>query len=254
MSSRFLQVFIDNASYAVADMMPLVKAHALDLHGMLDFCTQYRRRGIAHLLKSGRADLLWQDLQRSGSAFAAYLERADDSRKIASKASPFFDAVASGDVQTANKIAQSSATAWVPDEEYEDDFLYIRILMSRFCLNAGQDVLGDMLNRYEVLLDGANDPRFVICQAYMEGRPKRFDAALEDLIAVRAEDYASGIEAEDVVEEDWATEGNIFIEGMALVRFAGSLGFQVQKEYLFIPSTVMTPGSMKCDGASWMSP
>ncbi len=253
MSSRFLQVFADNATFVVTGTLPFLQSRRADPSQVRDVCTQYRRRGIARFLQTARPDVLQQDLQRSGTACAAYLGWADETVKVASQAGPFYDAIASGDARTAKTIAELSGTTLKPDYEYEDDFLYTRILMSRFHLGGRRADLEALLKRYELLLDGAEDPRFLICRAFLAERPEEYEAALEQLIAMREDHYARGIEEDAILEEEWATEGKIFVEGLALVRLARTLGFPTQKEYLFIPSIALAQGAIAFDGASWMS-
>lgn len=254
MSSRFLPAFIANASYVVADLMPAVQARTVSFRDILEFCRQYRRRGIARFLESGDTGLLMQDLQRSGAAFAAYLEWADGQSRIASKANAFYDAIASGDAQAAAKIGRLTATTPSPDYEYEDDFLYIRFLMGRFFLNANAAELSASAQRYESVLAGIDDPRYEICQSFLGLRPEQFEAGFEELLSQREERYAAGIDAEEIIEEDWATEGQIFVEGMALLRLARSVAFPVQKEYLFIPSLAFRRASISYASSTWTEP
>jgi hypothetical protein len=251
MSSRYLAVIIENASYVLTRSVPLLLAPNVDRHRALAFCTQYRRRGIALMLQKGGAAGLHRDLQRSGAAYAAFLNRAEEVDKTASKAAPFFDAVACGDFSTARSIADRVAGSVHTDQEYEDDFLYIRWLMGRFVLGWDSAVLAALLTRYEALLDGAADARLLICQAFERSNAALFDSALLTLIEMRADDYARGIEAEQIVEEEWATEGKVFVEAVALARFAASLGFNLESDYMFVPSLALGTKSASFDSSAW---
>jgi len=251
MSSRYLDAVIINASYILTRSVPLMVAPSVDRHRALAFCTQYRRRGIALMLQKGEAAGLHRDLQHSGAAYAAFLKRAEYADKTASKAAPFFDAVACGDLAISRSIAERVASSLHADQEYEDDFLYIRWLMGRFVLGWDSAVLAAMLTRYEALLDGAEDARFLICQSFDKSDPVLFDSALRTLIEMREDDYASSMEAEQIVEENWATEGKVFIEAVALLRFAASLGFDLESDYMFVPSLVLSTQSASFDSGSW---
>ena len=251
MSSRFLPAFINNATYVISDLLPAIIAERATFGEMLEFCQQYRRRGIARFLQTAETNLLQQDLQRSGSAFAAYLAREGGAGNVVSKAAPFFDAVASADTQAAVRISRLSALTPSLDYEYEDDFLYIRILMGRFFLGFDDVELSAMLKRYEELLDGSEDPKYTICESFLKARPEQFGEAFEQLITTRDEHYTAGVEAEEIIEEEWATEGKIFVEGIALVRLAVSAGVPVQKDYLFVPSLAVRAGSVGYASDSW---
>jgi hypothetical protein len=253
-SSRFLTLYIDETSFALAEMTPALRARQANRGQVLELCREYRRRGIAALLLRAEAPALHRDLQRSGTAYAAFLEWATNDSKTVSKAIPFFDAVACGDTAVATLIAERTAAVPSLEEEYEDDFLYYRWLMGRFYLRQDAGLLDAMLNRYETLLDGAEDVRWIICKALQSGDPQKFDAALQTLISQREADYASGIEADELLEEEWATEGYVFVEGIALLRLALQLGFAVQSDYLFIPSQVMRSRASSFDVAAWTNP
>jgi hypothetical protein len=254
MSSRFLPVFADNATFVATHTLPLLHSRAVGFAAVTDFCTQYRRRGIARFLQSADAALLQQDLQRSGAAFAAYLSWTDPSVVLAGRSAPFFDAAACSDVRAARTIAQRTPVTHKPEYEYEDDFLYMRILMDRFALGRNAADLEPLIGRYEAVLEGAEDARFLICRAFLLRDPQLFDAALERIIAERDDRYSRGIRDETILEEEWATDGKIFVEGLALVRFARALDFPVQTDYLFIPSLAIRPATVTFDAASWTTP
>lgn len=254
MSSRFLPVVIENALFALPPLVSQVQSGRATLGRALDFCTGYRRCGIAELLLRGHVGTFHQNLQCSGSAFAAFLERARVEDRTASKCAPFFDAVASGDFDCAGRIAKLAANTVHNDFEYEDDFLYMRILFGVFFLPTASSDLAAMLKRYETLLDGAEDSRFTICKSLIAGDAMLFEAALDDLIATREDDYTAGIDADNILEEEWSTEGKVFVEGLALVRLASLRHFETQNNFLFIPSIAVAQQAPSFDANLWMNP
>ncbi len=249
-------------------LLPLIAANALvDLHGgladvmerrisferMLTFCRNYRRRGICHFFLQGRPTGLLQDLQRSAAAFAHYLTGAPDSDKATGKFAPFFDAIACGDVGTAARISNVSRRDWNRDEEYEEDFLYVAFLMGRLFPDRERAAAG-ILAEYERVLDGAEDARFTICRSLLTSSGKDFEEGLQALLVDRREYYRDGIKREDILEEEWATEGQLFVEGVALVRLAMTAGLDVQRNFLFIPSLVFKESLSAYGEASWQTP
>lgn len=254
MSSRLLPIIVENASFVLTGVAPKLRARNAERDRVLAYCTQYRRRGIALMLQKGDAAALHRDLQRSGTAYAEFLQWAKDADRTASKAVPFFDAIACGDNAAAASIAAHTAGSVHADEEYEDDFLYFRWLMGRFALGRDGLALAPLLTRYEAILDGAEDARFRICQALDKGDAVLFAASLCALIETRADDYLSGIEADQIVEEEWATEGKVCVEAIALIRFATGLGFELESDYKFVPSLAVATRADSFDARAWSAP
>ena len=53
------------------------------------------------------------------------------------------------------------------------------------------------------------------------------------------------------MEEEWATDGQVFVEGIALVKLARNLGLDTQAEYLFVPSLVLDRDAENPSPDSW---
>jgi hypothetical protein len=124
----------------------------------------------------------------------------------------------------------------VNDWEYEEDFLYMRLLQHL----PASGVAGAEL---KVILAPASRPgaRRSVAEVEMQpspGRwrqPKGFVSALEDLISQREQVYAEGMANEVLIEEDWATEGYVFVEGLALLRLAALRGHPLEHlSFLFV--------------------
>jgi hypothetical protein len=253
-SSRFLPAIIDDKSDVLALSVPLLRSGALSDDRVLAVCTGFRRRGIARFLLSAQAADLKLDMIRSGTAFAAHLQRASGHAIPTSKCEPWFDAVAAADWVTASTIAQHCAPAHMVDLEYEEDFLYMCFLQALATEGADMDALSNMVRRQQVLADDAPPPRLLICQALMGRHADNLTEALEDLIAQRQASYAEGLESDALIEEDWATEGQVFIEGLALLQLAVRLGIRTTESFLFVPDVVLSSPALPADPTAWTRP
>lgn len=254
MTSAMLPIIRANAEYDLKNVSPFVirgnmKKKFIDL-----MCRAYRTKGICSFLLEGSTQQLHMNLQKSGAAFLHYLMRAQDAEKITSRAKPFFDAVASGDFGNDRDIATYSRGTWNQAEEYEDDFLYVFFLIKKFFLNADEEECGGLIDDFERVVEGADSLRLDVCKAYSDQDEQSFDEALNSLILEHQDYYQGGFERDEILEEDWATEGQIFIEGLALVRLAERLGFYVQKDYLLVPSLARMEVKIAFGQDTWINP
>jgi hypothetical protein len=254
MGSRVLSMIRANAAFDLDGTLPLVVNGEANLDRVHVFCRNFRRRGICSLFLEGLPQLLHTDLQRSGSAFLHVLRSAPEADKITSSAGPFYDSVACVDLDTAREISRYARNTWNPEEEYEDDFLYVTFLMKMFFLDADNEDLSSIVQRYKVLGAEAGDPRFDICASFLENDNSRFERALDRLIRNYDEHYKTGMKRDEILEEEWATEGQLFVEGLALVRLAWIHGFYTETNYQFIPSLVIDTQFNGLNPDSWKSP
>jgi hypothetical protein len=251
MTSAMLPIIRASAEFDIEQMLPLVITGKIQLERILGFCRNYRRRGICSLFWEGLPQLLHRDLQKSGAAFSYFLKTVRNTEKITSKAAPFFDALACRDFDTARELSRNSRHSWNQEEEYEDDFLYVFFVMKKFFLDGTDQEMWAILSRYEDLLDGADDARLDLCKSFLENDDSTFAEALNALITQHEEYYRRGIERDEILEEEWATEGQLFVEGLALVRLAEVQGFRTDRNYLFIPSIAIDHAPVGFDADSW---
>jgi hypothetical protein len=236
MSTHFLPVYSRKASSLLAELVPLVVAGRGGLDVAERACQQFRVRGICSLFLTGSSDDFLRDLRRSGRLYLQALQAADDSVKVTSKGSGFFDAIACGDADAARQIAEHASTTWKADAEYEDDFTYVRFLMSRFYLSGSADVSTQLVARYEAIVDGAPDARLDVCRALLNGDVDLFDGALCEVLEQHERHYQKLIDADVISLELAHTEGRLCVEGLALVQLGERSGFRLSEDYLLIPS------------------
>ena len=236
MTSQMLPMIMANAEYDLNKGLPFVQQGDANKKIYELVCRAYRVRGICRLFLEGLPGPLHADLQNSGKTFLQYLKSARDDELVTSKGTPFFDSIAGNDFETARQIAAHSRHTWNNDEEYEDDFLYVDFLMKHFFMDGGEDEIEKILQKFADLVGDESSPRLDVCQAFVNRDGQAFDEALGDLILEYQAYYQEGFSRDEILEEVWATEGHLFIEGLALIRMGELLKMPVQKEYAHIPS------------------
>ena len=254
MTSRMLPAIADNADYDIERCLPFVLAGQGAARLIFKLCHAFRRRGICSLFLDGSSEALHRDLQRCGAAFAFALDRDNRLVTAASKAWPFYDALACNDVGTSLRIAQRLPKAFSPGEEYEEDFYFLDIL-SKLSANPGnQDPMESELKAFGDFAETSGDPRFAVVAALVARDALKFGESMEALLQHREDEYARALEFEEVIEDEWATEGQFFVEGLSMVRMASLLGIETDDDYLFIPSLAIRTSTPEFSADSWREP
>lgn len=250
MSTDWLPATLGNTEYELEETIPRVPSGQAPRSYMEFIAGSYRRRGMAWLLLTGSAERFFRNAQRSATAWLWFLRNAADAEKATSKAQAFYCAIACDDVETATELARFARYTVNRDEEYEDDFLYVAFLMQTFFLRSGTDASRRLIERMEVLLAGDSTPQVELCRALLAGDSTAFGAAIERRIVEHREWLALAEERGAMKPEELATDGQIFLEGLALVRLAERLGLDVEAEYPLVPALVRN-GGCKDGFESW---
>jgi hypothetical protein len=214
----------------------------------------YRMRGLASLLLKGSHRDLAKDLQRSATAWLHYLRHAKDEEKASAQADGLWCAIACQDLDTAAEIARSSRYTRNADLEYEDDFLYVAFLMRALVLGADRAEADDWVSKLDVFLQGEPSAKLDLCRALLARDEGAFDDALRRRIAEHRDWVAVMREREAFQDDEEATDAQVFLEGLALIRLAERNGMKPDEEYPLIPSMARRA---KADGLgldSWRNP
>lgn len=230
-----LFLVIKNAGLALEKAIPLLIAGRSTVRGALGIALQLRWMGIARLLATGTPEELFAELSRGARAFLFFLERAGELDKVTSRADPFFDAIACGDDDAAARIVRASRATWHEGKEYEDDFLHAWYLMRRFAA-APDPELGALLDRWDAVLEGNDDPRLDLCRALQARDQDAFDDALEAVVEEKQLATARLAEADRLPPEDAATTAHLSVELLAVLRLAEAAGLRVPEEVPLAPS------------------
>lgn len=253
MSSPLLGGIVDDLHWVLEQSLPHLRAGRFDDDHVLGACRQWRRRGIGRFLTSARPSELWADLARSSSALAAHLTATGGRQVAASKCEPWFDAVAIGDWAGAEVIARGASPVLLPDLEYEEGYLHVRLLQALAAGRHDKAAFERMLVRQRELAAEGPEARTEIGQALVDHDAGALADALERLLRERAWRYAEARAAEVVTEEEWATEAQVCIEGLALVRLAERLGLPVEPGLRFVPDLLRAAPPPAANPQAWLA-
>jgi hypothetical protein len=254
MPTYFLPVFQSNALLELTERVDAVQSGTAGLEAALAFCQWYRIRGICSLFLEGRPDSFLADLHRSGRAFLHYLTYAPMNQKATSRAAPFYDAIASGDVDCAREITRHSRLTWNADVEFEDDFQFVLFLMKHFFLDGDPGECASILGRLEAVLEGAPNPHFDLGHALTVNDAARFGSGLGDLLESHEARYQKLISDEMISPEEAETESKLCVEGLALVKLAEAKNIPLDEDYLLIPSVARERASIAFRADDWLRP
>jgi hypothetical protein len=230
-----LGVAFKNSAFLLAEVMPRTADKPPSERIFLHVCELYRRIGCAGLLMGADPRPFYVCLSRSSRAFAHFYAVAPEGGKTLGKAVPLFDAIACRDLDGARMIAQRAPLAHNPAREYEEDFLYLRLICERFLLEGSRPVIEGMLGRYAELASEAPDVRLELCRAWVAGDQKGFDAALEEAIAAKVASIAKREDEDKLDSDEGPTTARISTEVLAWLEFAERAGLSVAKDYPLAP-------------------
>lgn len=220
----------------------------------------YRLLAICAMLEDADVDGFAALLAKSGFARLEFLNRAAPGQRIpekfvcGSKNLGFSSALAAGDLGTAVAIARLSPRGHFEGVEYEDDFLFFHFLHSMVSDPKDEDTLRRILARWEEVLDGGPSSSRAVCEALLGGDGKDFDAAFEGFVGGRKKDLEIWKESLTYDAGLDATEGKIFVEGLAVLRLAEIKGVPTQREYDLVPDLARVPvGTPLPPADSWRS-
>lgn len=249
MTSKFLPIVAKNALLEGAELLPQVRYHRGGQREALRLCSTLRRRGICELFLLAAVDRLHLYLCKSGRVFLHFLEGARRDALVKSKAEPFFDALACVDMDCARRLALHARAPWNEELEYAEDYLYVDFLMSMVLGAETERLLGTTLARFEEL--SPKDPRLGVCKALLSRDHSAFDEELSRLIEERNLQYRKRAERGAVLEEELATDGQLLVEGLALVQLAEGMGFRLPDDYMHIPSLARRQSAQPPAPESW---
>jgi hypothetical protein len=222
-----------NAALEIEDALPALVSRTLDAHQVAAVCARYRRIGICQLLGSGMPDGFFTWLAMSAQAFLHWLSGVPDAEKVGSLTRPWLDAVACGFGGLAQEIARCAAPAFTQGEEYEEDFLYLRVLMDRFSLGKDAAALAPLLDRWDALADG-KDPRAPLARALVQGDAQLLRDAMPALLR-ELETESEAAFGPSALPDDAAT-AHVSIELLAVVQLAARAGFTLEEDLPLAPS------------------
>lgn len=212
-----------------------------------EISAHYRALGICWLLRYADVETFGQGLAQSAVTRRYFLDQCRQAGALeipARKASfidPFLDAVAVNQPDLARDIVRLSPSDWMTDYEYEDDFAYAQFLFHALDgEKADRSRLEQILARHERSLEGNPDLRFDICGALFHRNQAAFSEAFESLVDETEERNAEigHPDSDSILQQNYTFKPNryLFVEGLALLRYAGWFGLDAGSDYRFCPA------------------
>jgi hypothetical protein len=236
MRSNYVPLAIKNAGVELEVIVPEVIRRPPVLTHYMQVARLYRRVATGILLSSGHPRGFYANLFNSSRAFLHFLNRATDDQKVTSKAEAFFDAVTCRDESGAQAMARLSRHSINPGKEYEEDFIYVSLLMRRFYLAASATELQSMLQEWETYAADNPDPRLDVCRALIEADAPAFRKAVSTAIDAKVEEWERLRETEMLHPDEASTTCRVSTEVLAWVEFADRVGLKIEPEYRLAPS------------------
>jgi hypothetical protein len=210
-----------------------------------DVSNKVRTLACYRLLADGNSDSFYHNLIRSGMVRRHYLRRCleegalDDHFRGCSRYAPLCDAITAGDFALAKSIVEVSPVEFLIGHEYEDDYCYGRIL--HFVISREGDQAPEVLNQFARYLEGSSNGRFQVAEALISKQQDSFDAAFDTLIQDRQNEIARNVERGEIESPPVIAARRVFIEGLAILKLAESLGLKTEQEYMFCPAIARVP-------------
>ncbi|WIG92972.1 hypothetical protein [Myxococcus sp. SDU36] len=211
-----------------------------------NICVAYRVLGICSLLQTANIDEFAELLCKAGQARHHLLTLARTwplraERLLGSDNVGFSDALTAGDMATARAIAGLSASRYQEGLEYEEDFLFSHFLHQMLGVPRNTDALHEVLARWEAVLEGGLDPRREACLALLQKDADGFSAAFEALVIERKREFSEYRRRLDFDAEVGATTGQLYVDGLALLRVAEWEGLPPCPPFEFAPALARVP-------------
>jgi hypothetical protein len=244
--SQFYPDFPDILAVEVDD---ITRASPAELGPLCEeACIYFRAAAIAAVLVALDTNGFHHMLIRSALTRMYLLERTPPAMKHASRfcrisrANGFFDALAAGQIEIARRIIAAGPQQRNVDYEYEEDYAYVRFLYGTL-LGAGEAEQTALLDGWKTLLDGATSARHDVCRALPTRDPAVFGGAFERLLDERERELEKEERSLNRNEMEFAGGRHVYVEGLAILRIAETLGIATQPEYAYCPKETRQPMS-----------
>lgn len=154
---------------------------------------------------------------------------------VSSWGSAFFDSLSCLDSNNALSIARLSPATHNPLYEYEEEFLYMKFIMQYYVGESEQE-LQVLLDSWLVLLDGNDDTRFDLCEAFLGSDFEILEEALLAAIEAAQQEILAAGEMEAMPADHYAALAHVSTEVIAWLQLCKAKGLQLQDDYALAPS------------------
>lgn len=212
----------------------------------LGLARKFRALAIIALLDEADTDWFLHNLMRSARVRETLLKRGQAGNKLdpyygaAGRYECLLDAIACADWDVAKNIGDLSAQNLCIGE-FLDDHYYGRILHLMVVTPLASQRIESLIMDFEVYQDGNPSVRLDLVKSLRDRSQDDFEDCFEELLT----DFETHIEYKkscfDSPEPEYATEGLISIEALAILRIAELFGLSTEREYPYCPSLARGP-------------
>jgi hypothetical protein len=213
-----------------------------------DVSGKLRALAITALLTDANINLYCHHLIRSARVRVHFLDQClkknelNEIRRASSRNEPLFDAIAVKDIGLARRIASLSPEQWFSNVEYEEDYAYTQIIQRILPDNQlNAESVQNLMDQFERVLEGNSSARFDLCIALLKKDQDIFDEAFEDLITERDSQVSNEKSRWLMIDSVTLANQYLFIEGVAILQLAETLGLQTKQEYRYCPAMARFP-------------
>lgn len=240
--ATLLELAEDNARFRLEEALEHVGAgDEAGVRARVTATASYRTLAICRLLREHAIDEFAHLMAKAGHARLDLLQRADTrpSHRCSSNDLGFVAALTAGDLSTAKEIANLAPGSHLVGVEYEDDFLWQRTL--QLVLLERDDEAHAAVTRWRELLDGEPSGQLEACVGLLSDDGPAFGRAFGELIRHRQRQLQRYRGAMSFSPERFATEGHVFVDGLAVLRLAERRGLHGPNEADMVPAAAIVP-------------
>lgn len=252
MTFELLPVMRENAVEDLHECLPQVARGALSVDQLAVACSLARRAGILTLFVDGDPNGLHQHLAASGQMFLQGTRAIGDDALVASRCLPLIDAIAARADDVAMTIA--GTVLRLPHrakQERVEDHAWFQFLGVAADANATDRQLQKPLESASRALGDAPAPRIDAGRALVARDRGAFDAALARLADRHRERWEMRFAKGAVGEDEFAAEGHLFVEGLALLALADRRGLATEFEHSCLPDEARRRSLLTVDAEAW---
>lgn len=236
-----LELARENYGYQLQRALEAVEEGDATAEDLATVVFSYRILGICALLRDMEGEQFARLLRKSGLARLQLLRQVaaqphpPGTVLAISKDTGFVAALAAGALDTATRIAERSPDTFLEGVEYEEEFLFFHFQQRLLRTPRDEAALGSILDRWTRVVAGEPSVYIDVCQALLEANEAAFCSALGEVLETRSESLRKYRKQLDFDRELDATEGKVYLNGLALVRLAQSRGIAAPERLEMIP-------------------
>lgn len=237
-----LELAEDNARFRLEQALELVGAgDDAGVRARVTATASYRTLAICRLLREHAIDEFAHLMAKAGHARLDLLQHAGahPSQRSIGNDLGFGAALTAGDLATAKQIADLAPGSHLAGVEYEDDFLWQRTL--QLVLLGRDDEAQVAVTRWREVLDGEPSGQLEACVGLLGDDGVAFSRSFGELIRHRQRQLQRYRGALSFSSERFATEGHVFVDGLAVLRLAGQRGLHGPDEAEMVPAAAIVP-------------